>query len=66
MTTRTFSNGLSAGAMILLGPCAALGLWLITTIGGGASPLLTATLVGVLALGALTAAALLFQWGRTV
>jgi hypothetical protein len=59
-------NGLSAGALVLLGPFAVLALWSISTFGQQASALLTMTLVGVLALGALAAAALLFQWGRTV
>jgi hypothetical protein len=50
----------------LLGPCAVLGLWLIDTVDDSASALLTIGLVGVLALGAIAAAALLFRWGRTL
>jgi hypothetical protein len=66
MTQMTLGNGLSAGALILLGPAAVLTLWLIGESGGDASPLLTLSLVGVLALGALAAAALLFRWGRSI
>jgi hypothetical protein len=65
MTTRTFGNGLSAGALILLGPFAVLTLWLLTTLGAGVSPLLTLALVGVMAMGAAGATVLLLRWGKT-
>ena len=65
MTSRTFGNGLSAGALILLGPFTVLVLWLVTTLGAGVSPLLTLTLVGVMAAGAVGATLLLLRWGKT-
>jgi hypothetical protein len=66
MTTRTFGNGLSAGALILLGPCAVLALWLFSSIGANVSPALTLGLAGVLAMSAVGGAALMLTWGKTL